>query len=168
MSFKREVTRVEETNGRTGNVAFECLGTLRQEEGIVLPPYCQEAWLVRPEVILESRIERDVTLVVAEQVQLNLVGAEAGQIEVVERIAVRRNRGYVEHTMRVLPARRVGREEGAERGSVGLRRLLPISANGIPAIAEPFLVGVAVLGDDCSDTVRVPNGEAEAHRRAIV
>src|SRR5262245_33006589 len=77
MSFKREVTRVEETNGRTGNVSFERLGTLRQEEGVVLSPCRQEARFVRPKVILESRIERDVTLVVAEHVQLNLVSAGA-------------------------------------------------------------------------------------------
>ncbi len=121
-----------------------------------------------PEVILENWVEGDVTLVVAEQIQLNLVGARARQIEVVERIAVRRDRAHVGHTMCVLPARRVGREETAKRVSVGLRRVLPISPNGIPAVAQPFLVGVAVLGDDCSETVRMPNGETEPHRRAVV
>jgi hypothetical protein len=125
MSSKREVARVEETNRRAGNVAFERLGTPRQKEGIVLSPYGQETWFVCPEVILESWVECDVTLVVAEQIQLNLVGARAGQIEVVERIAVRRNRGHIRHTVRVLPARRVGREEAAESLSVGRRRLLP-------------------------------------------
>jgi hypothetical protein len=38
---------------------------------------------------LECRVKRDVGLVVAQQVQLNLVGAGAGQIKVVERIAIR-------------------------------------------------------------------------------
>jgi hypothetical protein len=60
---------------RTGNVASERLGTARQEEGIVLSPHRQERGLVRPEVLLECRVERDVALVVAEQVQLDLVGA---------------------------------------------------------------------------------------------
>lgn len=83
-----------------------------------------------PEVVLERRVQRDVALVVAEEVQLNLVGAVAGQIEVVERVAVRRNRGHIRHTMRVLPARRLGSEEAAERLSVGRRRLLPIGPNG--------------------------------------
>src|SRR5215471_12134223 len=53
MSFKREVASVEEMNGRTGNIAFERLGTGRQEERIVLSPCCKEAWLVRPKIILE-------------------------------------------------------------------------------------------------------------------
>ena len=80
-----------------------------------------------PEVVLEGRLQRDVALVVAEQVQLNLVGAVAGQVEVVERVAVRRNRGHIRHTMRVLPARRLGSEEPAERLSVGRRRLSPLA-----------------------------------------
>src|SRR5882724_830992 len=70
--------------------------------------------------------------------------------------------------MCVLPARRLGRDEASERVSVCLRRFLPISPNGIPAVAQPFLIGVAVLRDDCSDTIRVPNGEAEANGCAIV
>ncbi len=37
--LKREVARVEETNRRSGNVAFERLGAPRQKEGIVLSPY---------------------------------------------------------------------------------------------------------------------------------
>src|SRR5262245_11706672 len=84
VGLEREVTRVEELDRRPGNVASERLGAARQEEGIVLPPYRQEGRLVRPEVVLEGRIERDVALVVAEEVQLDLVGAAAGQIEVVE------------------------------------------------------------------------------------
>jgi hypothetical protein len=119
MSLEREVARVEELDRRTGNVASERLGSLGQEEGIVLSPCCKEAWLVRAEIILESWVERDVALVVAEQIQLDFVGAGSGQIEIVERIAVWRNRGRVRHTVRVLPARRVRREETAERFAVG-------------------------------------------------
>jgi hypothetical protein len=60
MRLEREVAGVEELNGRTWNVAFECLGTARQKEGIVLSSHCQETWFVRPEVILESWVERDM------------------------------------------------------------------------------------------------------------
>jgi len=62
------VARVEETNRRAGNVASERLGAPRQKEGIVLSLYGQEMWFVCPEVILESWVECDVTLVVAEQI----------------------------------------------------------------------------------------------------
>src|SRR5262249_51775979 len=115
MGLESEVARVEEMDYRTGDIAPERLSTARQEKGVVLSQHRQEMWLVRSEVMLEGRVERDVALVIAEQIQLDLVGARAGQVEVVERIAVRRNRGHVRHPVRVLPARRVGREEAAER-----------------------------------------------------
>src|SRR5260370_38003877 len=115
MSLEREGARVEELDERTGNVASERLGPRRQEERIVLSPCRKEAWLVRPEIILESWVERDVALVVAEQVQLEFVGAGAGQIKIIERISVRRNRRHIRHTVRVLPASRVRREQAAER-----------------------------------------------------
>src|SRR5947208_3338865 len=55
MCFQREVAGVEETDGRTGNVALEGLGTSWQEERIVLAPHRQERRLVPAEVFLESR-----------------------------------------------------------------------------------------------------------------
>src|SRR5207237_10079196 len=54
MRLQREVAGVKEADDRAGNVAFERLRTGRQEEGIVLAPYCQERRPVRAEVILES------------------------------------------------------------------------------------------------------------------
>src|SRR6266478_9154039 len=87
MRLQREMAGVEEANGRTGNVAPEGFGAGRQKERIVLAPHRQERRLVCAEVVLESRIERDVALVVAEQVQLDIVGAGARQIEVVQRQA---------------------------------------------------------------------------------
>ena len=62
-----------------GNIAPERLSTPRQEKRIVLSPCRQEAWLVRPEVVLERRVECGVTVVVAEQIQLNLIGSGAGK-----------------------------------------------------------------------------------------
>ncbi len=56
-----------------------------EEEGVVRAPDRQERRLVGAEIGLECRIERDVALVVAEEVELNLVRARARQIVVVER-----------------------------------------------------------------------------------
>jgi len=168
MGLKREVTGVEEVDYGIGNISLERLSAVWQEKRIILSPHRQEAWLVRPEVVLERRVERNVALIIAEQVQLNLVGAGAGQLEVVERIAVWRKRGHVGDTVRVLPARRLGSEKATESLSVGWRRVLPIGPNRFPAVAQPFLIGVAVLGDDCGEAIRMPNGEAEADGRSIV
>jgi hypothetical protein len=57
---------------RSGNcsrdVALECLRAGRQEERIVLTPYGEEWWFVCAELVLKSRIERDVAFLVAEQI----------------------------------------------------------------------------------------------------
>ena len=60
---------------------------------------------MHPKIILESWIERDVALVVAEEVQLDFVGARTSQIKIAEPIAVWRNRRRVRHTVCIVPAR---------------------------------------------------------------
>src|SRR5215470_16190803 len=70
MCLEREVTRIDEAHDGVGHVAFEGLGTPRQKERIVFTPDRQKGRLVRAEVRLELRIERDICLVIAEQVEL--------------------------------------------------------------------------------------------------
>src|SRR5205823_7998997 len=60
----------------------------------------------------------------------------------------RRDCRLICHAVGVLPARRFRREKGAGRLAIGLRRLLPVSPNGVPALAQPLFVGVAILRDD--------------------
>src|SRR5258708_2609169 len=62
--LQREMAGIEETDDRAGNVALERLGAGRQEEGVVLAPSRQQRRLVPAEVVLESRVERDIALVV--------------------------------------------------------------------------------------------------------
>jgi len=45
---------------------------------------------------------------------------------------------------------------------------LPTSPDRVPAVAQAFLVGVAVLGDDRRDPVWVLHGEPESGRRAVI
>src|SRR5262245_63154515 len=93
VSFERKVAGVEEVHVCVRYVAFERLGARRQEERVVLAPSCQKRRLVLAKIGLEFGIQRDVALVVAEQVELHFIGARSCEIEVVERIPVRRNRG---------------------------------------------------------------------------
>jgi hypothetical protein len=57
-----EVSGLEESDRRAGDIALERLGPGGQEERIVLAPYRQEGRLVVPEILLEGRVERDVLL----------------------------------------------------------------------------------------------------------
>jgi hypothetical protein len=72
------------------------------------------------------------------------------------------------HGSCLLPQRRLGAQEGAERLPVGLRRHVPVGAEGGPAVAQPLLIGVTVLRDDSRDALGVAHGEPEADRRAVV
>jgi len=100
------------------------------------------------EILLEARVKRHVSLVVTEQVELWLVCAPPGQVEIIERVSVGRNSCRIGDAVRVLPNGRLGLEESAEGVAVRLRWVLPIGPDRVPAVAQPFLVGVAVLGDD--------------------
>jgi hypothetical protein len=119
MGFQCEVAGVEEAHDRVRDVAHESLGTCRQKKRIVLPPHCKEGRLVGAEVGLEGWVERDVALVVAEQVELHLIGAGPGKVEVVERIAVGGDPRRIGNAMRVLPGSRLRLQESTQGLTVG-------------------------------------------------
>src|SRR5437879_2889287 len=119
-------------------------------------------------MILERRIQGHVAPVVAEKVKLHFISAGTRQVKIIEVLAIRRYHRLVGNAVRVLPASRLRSEEGAERLSVRLRRVLPIGLDRTPALAEAFLVGVAVLGDNAGDPLGVTDGEPETRRRAVI
>ena len=168
MVLEREVTRVEEFDGRVRVIAFEGIGAGRQEEGVVLAPDRQKTRFMRAEVFLEFRIERDVALVVAEEIELDLVSAGSGQIEIVERIAVRGDGAHIGYAVRVLPERRLRLEECTQRRAIGLGRIFPIGLDRVPTFAQAFLIRVAVLRDDRSDALGVFQRDTKTGRRAVV
>src|SRR5215510_15384 len=70
--------------------------------------------------------------------------------------------------MRVLPLGRFRFQELAQRRAVCFVWLFPVLLNRVPAFAQPFLVGIAVLRNDCGDPVRVLEGETETYRSSVV
>src|SRR6266567_6439619 len=163
-----EVAGVEVAHVSVWNVTLERLGARRQEKRVVLAPSCQKRRLVLAKIGLEFGIQRDVALVVAEEVELHFISARSCEIEVVERIPVRRNRGRVGDAVGVLPERCLGRKKGAQGCAVCFGRVLPVCADGGPAVAEALDIRIAILRDDGGDALGVPHREAETSRRAIV
>jgi hypothetical protein len=49
-----------------------------------------------------------------------------------------------------------------------LRRILPVCADRVPAVAEALDIRIAILRDDGGDALGVPHREAETSRRTIV
>src|SRR5262249_44121691 len=109
-------------------------------------------------------IQRDVALVIAEQVELHFIGARSCEIEVVERIPIRRNRGRVGDAVGVLPDRCLWRKKGAQGRAVCFGRVLPVCADRGPAVAEALDIRIAILRDDGGDALGVLHREAEAYR----
>ena len=118
--FKCKVTGVEEADDGVRHVALERLCSRRQEERIVLAPRREKTRLMGTEILLKGRVQRDVALVVAKEVELHLVRARACEVEIVERVAVRRDRRRVGDTVRVLPNSRLGRQEGTQCIAISL------------------------------------------------
>src|SRR2546428_12682192 len=79
VGLQREMAGVEEADDGVRDVALERLRARRQEERVVLAPHREERRLVSSEIPLEGRVERDVALVVAEQVELHLSRSAPGQ-----------------------------------------------------------------------------------------
>jgi len=101
--LQREVSGIEEAHDRVRHITFESLGTHWEEERIVLAPHDKEGRLVGAEIFLETWVERDVALVIAEQVELYLIGPRSGQVGVIEGVAVWRNQTRILDAVRVLP-----------------------------------------------------------------
>src|SRR5215472_8535985 len=84
VGFKGEVPGVEEAHRGLRYITFERLGARGQEERIVLSPGCEQRWTMRAEVLLKPGVQRNVALIVAEQVKLRLGDPRTVQVEVVE------------------------------------------------------------------------------------
>jgi hypothetical protein len=83
MRLERKVARIKEAHLRARDVAFERLRTRWQKERIVLTPHSQKRRLVLTKIALELGIQRDVALIISEEIELNFIGAGARQIKVV-------------------------------------------------------------------------------------
>ena len=94
--------------------------------------------------------------------------AAASKVIVVEPVAVRTDLCGIADTVRVLPDRGLRLQEHPDRFPVGFQGVLPVGLDRVPAVAQPFGVRVAVLGDDRGDALGVPGGEPEPDRRTVV
>jgi len=110
---------IDKAHDGARNVALEGFGAGREEERIVLAPHGEERRFMAAEIGLEGRIERDIAFVVAEKVELNFVGARPGQIEIIERIAVRRHFRQVRDAVRILPDGGLRLEESPQSLAIG-------------------------------------------------
>src|SRR5215471_8776068 len=168
LAFEREMTGFEQVDLGIRIVLPECLGAGGHEKRIVLAPHGQQRRPLCTEILLEFGIERDITLVVAEQIELDLVIAGSGKECSIESPGVRRQPLRRRYAVPVLPLSRFWLEESAQCGAIFRRRFLPVGLNRIPAFAQTLQVGVAVLRDHGGDSLWMPNGKTKTDRCAVV
>ncbi len=113
--LQREVARVEKANRRTGMSRLNASAPAGRKNGSFLPHTARNGGLMVPEIGLKGGIKRDIALVVTEEIELHLIGARPCQIEVVERVSIRRNQSRVWDAVRILPDRGFRGEEGTKR-----------------------------------------------------
>src|SRR6516162_8205755 len=89
LAFKREMTRFEQMDLGIRIVLPERLGAGGQEKRIILTPHGQQRRPLRTEILLEFGIKRDITLVVAEQIELDFVIAGSGKERGIESPGIR-------------------------------------------------------------------------------
>src|SRR6516162_11013095 len=103
VAFQREVAGVEQVELQRLEVPLVRLGPGRREDLVVPAPRDQHRRLVLPEVLLPPRVERRVTAVAQEQVELDLVVPLSIQQILVRGPAVRRDELGVRDAVAVLP-----------------------------------------------------------------
>ena len=101
LAFECEMPGIKQTDFGVWIVALESLGAGRQEEGIVLTPYSKNRWPSCTDVLLKFRIERDIALVVAKQIELDLVIARASEQCRIERVRFRRDEALVRNAVNI-------------------------------------------------------------------
>jgi hypothetical protein len=75
--------------------------------------------LLGADVFLEFGIERDIALIVAKQIELDLVVARAGEERRIQRPTIGREPLRRGHAVRVLPLGRFGLEKSPQRRPIG-------------------------------------------------
>lgn len=169
MSLQGEMSCIKEDDFSGGIISTKSLGTGWQEERIILSPHGKGRRSVGAEVLLKLWVKRDVSLIVDDQIELNLRTLWSVQECLVQRDGFRGNPlvGILD-ARRVLPPRRLRRGQELQGIAVFAGGILPIRADGSPAFAESIDVGVSILRDKGSDPIGMLESEAKAGRRAVV
>ena len=171
--LQREMPRVQELHFRLGQILLERVCSRRYEGRVAFAPDGQQGHLRLAEVGLEFGILGHVCAVVVEEGQLAvLIGGGLHVGEVVVCVGGPVDEGQVggrDAGSVLVFGCAEGQDARANDFVVLGRGVGPEGFDGVPEwVAEPFDVGVAVLGYDCSDAGWVGEGETQTDGSAVV
>src|SRR6266851_1572356 len=153
--FQREVTGINQVQFCFWDISLVGLGPFDGEERIVLSPENQHSRLSAPEVLMPAVIKSDIRLIVVKKIELNCGIARTIQKELVHRIGIRADPGWVGDTVCVLEESHIFREERAHR-LFGLGIAIgPERLHRIECAADTFLVSIPVLNDNALNRIGI-------------
>ncbi len=163
------MSAVDQLDARVRRVPREGLRTGGGEDLVVPAPDREQRYAGLAEPGVHRRVELPVGGVVAEERELNVVLAGAGEEREVVLPGVGIHDRRVRHAVRVLPLHGLAAEGRAEGIARGVGALGGVGPDRIPERRhEALLVGVAVLRDDARDRGRVGERQAPADGCAVV
>ena len=166
--LKREMPGVDEMQFGVRQVLKIGRRAVGGEDLVVLAPDDQRRRLALAKERLEFRIERDVGSIVEEEVELDVLVSGAIEQRLIVAPIVRIDAGNVGHAVDILELRRFRRDEEGERGAMRFGSVGPISLDRVPESLEPFLIGVAVLHDQCGHPIGMLERQPVSDRRAVI
>src|SRR3984893_11008885 len=131
-------------------------GTLWGEDEVVLAPDDQSRWLILSKEGLELRIERHISLIAVEQIQLDLGIPRAVQPDLIQRPGRWIQQRAVGHAVFILPSRRFRIDQETDGLSILRCRIVPVFLDWIPELPEAFIVSVAVWHDQRLHAIGTP------------
>jgi hypothetical protein len=153
--LEREMPCVEQVELRVRQVAKIRPGAIGREDLVVRAPHNQRRRLSLAKESLELRIERHVSPVIAEQVELDILVPRTIEQYLVVHPVVGVNPRQVRHPVGVLEPGGLQRNELGQCVPVGLRAVCPIRLDRIPERLQPLVIRVAVLNHERAHLLRV-------------
>src|SRR4030095_3879063 len=140
------MTCLDELDLCVRQVLSKCLGSRRNEKGIILAPD-REQWRLRfTKIFLKFRIELHIRSVIEKQIELNLFVSRTLQQSGIQCVRLRRNAFWIAHAVRVLPSCSSQRQNVlSDYLTIFGCRVSPVFSDRIPGVPEPFFIAIPVL-----------------------
>src|SRR5664279_2527285 len=166
--FQCKMPGIEQVKFGVRQISQVRMRAIEREDLVVCAPNDQRRRLAFAEERLKLRIERNITAIIMEQVELNVLIAGTIKQSLIVAPIVWIDPGHVLHTVRVLELGGGRRHKERQRLTMSIRPIGPIGLDRIPKRFRSFFIGVAILDDERGDLVRVLQRETVSNGSAII
>src|SRR5215467_6334770 len=168
--LQSEVAGIEQVELHVLQVTLVRIGPGVGKNRVVLAQDDEHRRLIFAKIFLPLRVERRVAAVAIKERELNFLVARTIQKRLIMHPRVRTDRFQIFDAVRVLPFRRVERQDRVPQlVAVLFATVLPVDLDRLPEIVvDAFIVGVAILDDQRLHALRMLDGQAKSNRGTVV